>query len=385
MAGRKIKFFRKDLDMKFLIINTDYPKFSHWLYAQHSGLEKQSYEQQYRIRMDGLFGTADFFSSNLKKLGYDAWDVIANSEPMQKQWGREHGVSSEKDRWRLRLRRGFVPWLYREDNKTWLYSILAEQVKAYKPDVIYSMAMETIGDEFLQSVKGYYRLAVVQHAAPLSSCGLSEYDLALSSLPNQVDYFRGQGMRAEQFRLGFESRILKSLSPTNKPFDIVFVGGLGKYHRQGVCTLEELSKKYHVGVWGYGIEGLSKASPIHHVFHGSIWGLDMYQVLHNAKLVFNRHLDISGDFANNMRLYETTGVGSLLLTDEKKNLSEIFSPGREVITYRNMEECLELAGYYLMHENEREAVARAGQERTLREHTWYHRMQELIDIVERYL
>jgi hypothetical protein len=34
---------------------------------------------------------------------------------------------------------------------------------------------------------------------------------------------------------------------------------------------------------------------------------------------------------------------------------------------------------------EREAIARAGQERTLREHTWYHRMQELIDIVERYL
>jgi hypothetical protein len=36
--------------MRFLILNTDYPEFLSWLYAQHPGLEKQPYEEQMRAR-----------------------------------------------------------------------------------------------------------------------------------------------------------------------------------------------------------------------------------------------------------------------------------------------------------------------------------------------
>jgi len=32
--------------MKFLILNTNYPDFLRWLYAQHPGLENQPYEEQ---------------------------------------------------------------------------------------------------------------------------------------------------------------------------------------------------------------------------------------------------------------------------------------------------------------------------------------------------
>ena len=32
--------------MRFLVLNTDYPEFLRWLYAQHPGLQKQSYEEQ---------------------------------------------------------------------------------------------------------------------------------------------------------------------------------------------------------------------------------------------------------------------------------------------------------------------------------------------------
>jgi len=38
--------------MRFFILNTDYPEFLRWLYAQHPGLEKQPYEEQMRARMD---------------------------------------------------------------------------------------------------------------------------------------------------------------------------------------------------------------------------------------------------------------------------------------------------------------------------------------------
>ena len=111
----------------------------------------------------------------------------------------------------------------------------------------------------------------------------------------------------------------------------------------------------------------------------------MYQVLAQAKIALNRHIDVAEGFANNMRLYEATGVGTLLLTDAKSNLGDLFEPGREVITYASEDELVERIHYYLDHENERGGIAQAGQGRTLSEHTYEHRMRELVELLSRYL
>ena len=84
-------------------------------------------------------------------------------------------------------------------------------------------------------------------------------------------------------------------------------------------------------------------------------------------------------------LFEATGVGTLLITDWKANLHEMFEPGKEVVSYRSAEECAEVIQYYLEHDEEREAISRAGQQRTLRDHTYYRRMQELVHVVQKYL
>jgi spore maturation protein CgeB len=95
----------------------------------------------------------------------------------------------------------------------------------------------------------------------------------------------------------------------------------------------------------------------------------------------NCHIDLAGEYADNMRLFEAPGMGALLVTDWKVNLGEIYRVGDEVVAYRTPDECLELVEYYLTHEDERAAIARAGQARTLREHTYAHRAQELEKIM----
>lgn len=82
--------------MKFLILDIDYPEFLCWLYAQHPGLAKQPYKEQMQARMESLFSVADFYSSNLRKLGHEAYDIHANNEFMQKAWAREHGIRVEE-------------------------------------------------------------------------------------------------------------------------------------------------------------------------------------------------------------------------------------------------------------------------------------------------
>jgi spore maturation protein CgeB len=109
----------------------------------------------------------------------------------------------------------------------------------------------------------------------------------------------------------------------------------------------------------------------------------MFQILSESKITLNHHGDVA-PYANNMRLFEATGMGTLLITDWKLNLTEMFEPGREVVTYHTFEECAERIVYYLEHEKERDEIAKAGQQRTLREHTYYHRVQELVDLVRKY-
>jgi spore maturation protein CgeB len=86
-----------------------------------------------------------------------------------------------------------------------------------------------------------------------------------------------------------------------------------------------------------------------------------------------------------MRLYESTGVGTMLLTDYKDNLHTLFGVDTEVAVYHNAQDCLGKIDYYLTHEKERQQLAEAGQHRTLNEHTYHHRMQEFVEIIKPYL
>src|SRR5215510_9042502 len=195
--------------MKFLILNSDYSEFLHWLYTQHPGLERQPYEHQMRARNESLFGVADFYSSNLRTLGHEVWDIHGNNESMQKAWADEHGLKIDfGPRWEFRLRRGIVPWVSRIQ-RAWVYDILKAQIEHYHPDILLNQAMDNITNSFLKEMKPHVRLLMGQHAAPLPEWeDFSCYDLVISSLPNLVDYFRGKGVPAEPHGLGFEPRVL---------------------------------------------------------------------------------------------------------------------------------------------------------------------------------
>lgn len=268
----------------------------------------------------------------------------------------------------------------------WFYDILAAQIKHYKPDVLLNQDIGGISTRFLQEIKPRVKLLVGEHGSVLpEKLDLRCYDLITSLLPDSVREFRQLGICSELHRLAFEPRILSYLKDQKKTIDISFVGGLYDVHSDRIHLLEVLATRFgQMQIWGPGVNHLSKNSPIRERYAGQAWGLKMYQVMCESEMTLNTHGDKAA-YAGNMRLYEATGVGTLLITDWKENLHEMFEPGKEVVAYRTPEECAELVQYYLEHNDEREAIARAGQERTLREHTYYRRMQELVDILERYL
>jgi len=377
--------------MRVLILNSDYRKFLEWLYGTETGLSQMSYEEQLAARTDSLFGVADFYSRNLGACGVEARELHSNNESMQKSWAREHGLDFGQSPRRpttpglvgKALARLGGPWGRSSD---WFLPILAAQIRHFRPDVLLNQDVYKIPGHFLAQFTDTVRLVVGQIASPLPPHGdFTGYDLMVSSMPHIVQQFRDMGLPAELNKLAFDPIVLDRMAVTERLDPVVFVGNFSAHHASRNALLEFLCRHTEVDVWGLGLDSLAANSAIRSRFKGPAWGRDMYRLLGQARIALNGHIDMAGDHANNCRLFEATGSGAMLLTDWKSDLHEMFEPGTEVAAYHDKEECLELIEHHLSHDDARQAIAREGQRRTLADHTYGARMQELAQIFERSL
>ena len=95
---------------------------------------------------------------------------------------------------------------------------------------------------------------------------------------------------------------------------------------------------------------------------------------------------ISLNFANSKgqnqikaRTFEVPGAGGFLLTEYAPGLERFYCIGNEVDVFSRTEELVEKINYYLSHTEKRDAIARAGFQRTVREHTYEIRTKEVLD------
>lgn len=350
--------------MKVLVVDTYYQAFLRSAYEASPGLGRLPYEEQRAALLALRFGTSDFYSRNLRALGHEAEEVIANCEPLQHAWWREH-------RGRRLWRRPGLP------------EVLAAQVEDARPDVVYVQNVVWPPAPLLARLRASARLLCGQHATALPpSETLAQFELVVSSLPNVVEAVRAGGGDAAYLPLAFEASLLDEISPRTAGA-VVHVGGYGPVHAQRNALLEAVAAEVEVAFFGYGLDGLPEGSQIGRGYRGEAWGLDMYAVRAGSRVTLTGHVDeVAGPYANNATLFEATGVGACLVTDRKKNLGELFEVDREVVAYASAEECVERVRRLLEHEDERRAIAAAGQARTLRDHTWARRMAELAELLE---
>jgi spore maturation protein CgeB len=82
----------------------------------------------------------------------------------------------------------------------------------------------------------------------------------------------------------------------------------------------------------------------------------------------------------NPRTFEISASGSLQLTDWREDLAQFYIPGQEIATYDSPEDLAAKMEYYLEHEEERQEIALRGLRRTLRDHTYVSRLNQLMDL-----
>ncbi len=77
------------------------------------------------------------------------------------------------------------------------------------------------------------------------------------------------------------------------------------------------------------------------------------------------------------RHFEINSCGSFQLSYYVEGLERLYAIGEEIAIFSSPEDLVEKARYYLKHEDEREAIAKAGHRRTLAHHTIDARLTEL--------
>ena len=87
--------------------------------------------------------------------------------------------------------------------------------------------------------------------------------------------------------------------------------------------------------------------------------------------------------AVNQRVFDVPCVGAFLLTDYRRQLEELFEPGREVIYYNHPDEIPGLVEIYLNEPEKRQRISEAARKRVLAEHTYDHRMVTLVDAMRK--
>ena len=389
--------------MRILIINTDYPSFLKDLYARHPDLAHDSYATQMSVRNDSLFGVFDAYSRGFRANGHEAIEVHANNGLMQRQWMREVGEPEPRGARKLSRLVSLAQRVGRRmglgtivpnhslrspfDVEPWnVADMLVAQVKAYKPDVILNQSVSEVGSELLQGLRPFTQLIVGQIASPLPEIETyGAYDLMVSSLPNFVDFYQSIGVKAQLNRLGFDPRTLELLGKPARDVDVSFVGSISPAHPDRAALLERLAVETPIQVWGNGVETLPENSSVRGRYRGEAWGRNMFNVLARSRITVNKHIGIAEQYANNMRLYEATGMGALLITDRQVNLADMFEPGKEVVCYSDAKECVELIDYYSRNEAQRAQIAAAGQARTLKDHSYLIRTSELAVAFQRLL
>jgi spore maturation protein CgeB len=391
-----------------LSLSAMYQGYLDAFYNRNIEIDKMQYDTHLNFLLEDSTEFVGSYLRNFRKVGIDAECVIANDKILQTKWGYERGFDGTRHE-----------------------EILFEQVKLSNPDVLWVENLSLVSYEWLTRVRiisGNLRLVVGYHCAPLNKKVLDSLrgiDLMITCTPGLKSEFENLGKKTFLVYHGFDKDLLQRLSkmPEIPQNDFVFSGSLisgGDFHSKRTKLIERIIKEninlqlyvnlekdirirakqsiYLFTTLAKNLKMGDLVGKFKFLNHGKTWvdtysnqlkylnrnpvyGIEMYNLFLHSRIVLNYHIGVAGEYAGNMRMFEVTGVGSCLLTDNKKNMHELFDTENEVVTYDGEDDCIEKVRWLMEHEDERKKIAKCGNQKTLSSHTVENRCALIYEIL----
>jgi spore maturation protein CgeB len=159
---------------------------------------------------------------------------------------------------------------------------------------------------------------------------------------------------------------------------ITVVGSWYPYRERLLAELDG----YPIRIWGSGWEKAQAPAVQHMVAGRTVWGRDKLAVYSGSILSLNHHHPMNDIVGVNTRAFELAASGVCQVVDQKDELPALFTPGEEVIAYRDLDTLKRQLDYYMAHPDEARAIGQNAQNRALKEHTLRHRIEEMVATME---
>lgn len=338
------------------------------------------------------FGSSSLYRPGIEKLNHQVKIVFANAQKAQLAW-RNDGIygPSFSTYWKFWQAISRLPIIgqvvHTTSEKT---QILIDQIAEYRPDVVYCLNINFLNNRIVKRIQSMGAVVVGQIASPLPPESFyKSYDHIFSAHPGQVEHFKNKGVSSSWLPLAFDSSqraLFDRAGWPERTRDVTFVGTFGRHQRNTGPLLEAISKE----IPGLQIFTLSnpkelKRFGLTRFFRGKAWGSEMYKILAESKIVINRHGAVADGFSVNFRMFEATGMGALLVTEQGKNTSDLFEPSKEIMTYTSTDGAVQVIKKALANFASYQSIALAGQHRTLTEHTYEKRSREIDRVLRQLL
>ena len=286
--------------------------------------------------------------------------------------------------------------LFKEKGKGEMNLLLKQTIESQKPDIaLFALFTDEFNPEIINSLKEFTKTVVYFFDDPWRKKFANYWKQYFSyfSTPDHTMYqkYLSQGCANVFFTpFGYNKNIYKK-NDVNKIYDVSFVGGYSPLRDWTIKKIK--SNGINVNVFGRGWKkeknwlteeemvnvinqskinlNLSNAQSYYLPF--LFWSLHSFKAIKDLLLLRKTIEQVKG------RHYEINGCGGFQLSFNIPGLEVAYEIGKEIAVYSSFENLIEKINYFLQNENEREAIADKGYDRSIKDHTAQNYLEILVN------
>ncbi|MDP5275510.1 CgeB family protein [Chengkuizengella axinellae] len=228
-----------------------------------------------------------------------------------------------------------------------------------------------------------------------------KYDYIFTVESGCIDFYKSLGCKNVNFLpLAVDPDIFKLNRNVEAEYksDVLFVGNA---HPDRVDYFKEIEAellKRNIGIIGPGWEEINDSLLTKTIIKNNwITPEETAKYYNGAKIVINMHRSIDNPNINrntkvkinalsvNPRTFEIAACGAFQLTDIRKDLYDLYTPGHDIATYKTSIEMIRKMDYYLYHSDKRQSMAAKAMEKTLQNETYSIRVNQLLEYLTKEL
>ena len=372
--------------LRIMQVDDFYPGYLDTFYKTHHGLSLRDSVEQGKALFNDAFSAIHAVVPYLQGDDLIAEYFVSGAKFLQMAWSKEHGITFPA-------------------NDSWELEMVRRRIEVFRPDVLYLANPITYDARFLSTLTHKPRLILGWRAADIPcSTDWNGYDVILSGLPRLLALAKALGaVDGVLFAPGMPIWIAETVADISQDTDVCFVGSISpSQHVNRRALLDIVARaaaKYGFSLALHLFCHPSLITPAMRPFlRQPVFGMEMHRALRRGRIVLDdranhgfvlpdgtKKIDLGGSDTINMRLFEGTGGGSLLLTESLEGLSRFFEPEQEIITYRDPIELVQRILYFLQKPEARSAIASAGQRRCLTDHSMVNCSRRFLEIIRDHL